>query len=179
MFQVVRSLFEIYAFIFGVVFLVLESRQLQIPEAFLNRLYKYALFVKFVWGRGCLYVFAGSMQLVQGGFLDIIVGGFVMFVGVVYVVVGHHTAKKLADLRQNLYSEDTLRAKFREADIEGNGSLTKEQFRTLTLGLGMDLSSSEAEAAFLHLGHDTGFLTFEQFRSWWANYDEDGNSIIV
>jgi len=171
--QLIRGLFEIYAFACAVVALVLESKQLQLPPACLRRLYQYALFLKFVWGRGCLYFVAGSFQLLQGGLFDFIVGAFVMFVGVVFVVVGRRTAKKLAELRQILYSEDTLRSKFQEADVDSTGSLSKDQFRTLLLSLGTRMTTNETEAAYMHLGQDSGSLTYNQFRSWWANFDVD------
>lgn len=170
MLQFVRALVEIYTLVLGVIILVLESRQLHLPEAFLNRLYKYALFLKFVWGRGCLYFVAGSLQLTQGSLIDVGIGAFVMFVGALYIVVGRQTAQKLRDLRQNLYSEDTLRTKFREADTTGTGKLTMDQFRTLTASLGMNLHRREVEAAFLHLDRDdSGALSFEDFKNWWTN----------
>jgi len=117
--------------------------------------------------------------MVYGSILDLFVGAFVMLVGVTYVVVGHRSAKKLANLRRNLYTEGTLRSKFQEADLEGNDSLTKDQFQMLVAGLGLRLSERETEAAFMHIGHDTGSLTYDQFRLWWSSHGEESEGSFV
>jgi hypothetical protein len=163
---------EIYALILSLVILVLESEQPHAPDAFMRNVFKYALFLKFVWGRGCLYFVAGTLQIAQGTLPDFGIGAFVMLVGVLSVVVGRQTAQKLRDLSESIYSEDTLRTKFREADTETTGALTINQFKTLTASLGMDLNGREAEATFDYMAQD-GTLTFKQFRSWWHEWAED------
>jgi hypothetical protein len=174
MFNITGALMEIYTLILSLIILVLESKRLHLPDAFMRNLYKYALFLRFVWGRGCLYFVAGTLQLAQGTFVDYGVGGFVMLVGVLYIVVGRQTAQKLRDLRKSIYSEDTLRTKFREADTETKGALTIIQFKTLAASLGMDLNGREAEAAFEYLdkSHD-GTLSYEEFKTWWSEWAED------
>lgn len=179
LFEIVKALIEIYAFALGLIIVILESRQLHLPESFLKSLYKYALFLKFVWGRGLLYFVAGSLQLSQGGIIDFVVGGFVMFVGALYIYVGQQTAIKLREMRKTLYSEQSLRTKFEESDREGKGKLTKEQFQDLIDRLGMHLNRRETEAAFLHISKDAGALSFDDFGEWWANCDEEHLDLLV
>ena len=175
--NIFSALIELYTCAGGFVILILEARLLNLPERFLENLYKYALFLKFVWGRGCLYFIVGTLQFMQGNVLDIAVGSFVMLVGALYIHSGRQAAEKLKDIRKNLYSEQTLRSKFEEADRDGDGGLTKEEFETLITEMGVVLNRREVEAAYLHLSQDTGSLTFNRFRSWFA--DGRGDDLIV
>jgi hypothetical protein len=173
-FDLLGVLLEFYTLVLSLVILVLESKQLKVSDSFMRKVYKYALLLRFVWGRGCLYVVAGTLQLVQGSFLDYAIGGFVMLVGVLYIVVGRRTAQKLRDMRKSIYSEDTLRTKFREADSDTKGALTLDQFKTLVSSLGMDLNGRQAEAAFEYMDKSQdGTLAFEEFKSWWSEWDDD------
>lgn len=168
------ALMSAYSFILGVIMIVLESRQLQVDEGWLKKIYKYALFLKFVWGRGILYFVAGTITMAQGEIGDLIVGGLAVGVGLLYIYIGRETASKLKALRSNLQSEQTLRAKFREADIGGTGNLSLPEFRTILVSLGMNMTRGESEAAFLTIDRtDVGEISFEDFRAWWNDWDED------
>lgn len=57
------ALVEVYTFLLGLVVIILETKAF--PTSFEQRLNKYALFLRFVWGRGCLYFVAGSLQATQ------------------------------------------------------------------------------------------------------------------
>lgn len=98
-------------------------------------------------------------------------------VGILYIVVGNSTAKKLQAIRKSLYSEATLRSKFQVANVEGDG-LNVKQFRFLCEDLELDLTRREAEAAFEHIqknGDETNEkLSYEEFKVWWENLEEDG-----
>jgi len=140
---------------------------------------KYALFLKFVWGRGCLYFVAGTLQLAQHSLVDVVSGGFMCFVGVTYIIVGRKTAQKLAELRNT--SEETLKSKFAQADLERSGTLTQTQFQNMTRSLGVEMNLRETESAFLQLGKDANEeLTYEECQNWWNQmYNDDAPSLIV
>lgn len=57
------ALVEVYAFLLGIVVIILETKAF--PKSVEQSLNKYALFLTFVWGRGCLYFVAGSLQATQ------------------------------------------------------------------------------------------------------------------
>jgi hypothetical protein len=57
------ALVEVYTFLMGLVVIILESKAF--PRRFEQNLNKYMLFLRFVWGRGCLYFVAGSLQATQ------------------------------------------------------------------------------------------------------------------
>ena len=187
-FRITNAILEFYTLVLGLIMLLLESRghlqwqrrQESLPhathlrgaEGCFRNLYRYALFLKFVWGRGGLYFVAGSLQLAQGHMVDFCIGGFVMLVGVLYIWIGRGTAAKLTQLRQAL-SEQTLRSKFQEADTDGNGTLSLENFKVLTDNLGMKLSRRECEVAFLCMDRsDAGKISFDDLQTWWVEWEE-------
>jgi COPI associated protein len=175
----IRLLIDLFLLATGLVLLVLESRQLNLPEPVLSNLYAHALFLKFVWGRGLLLVVAGVLQMGQGGGLVAwIVGAFVLLAGVVHVIVGRSAARKLAQLRAAM-SEQTLHGKFHEANVSGTGALSTEEFASLSASLGVPLGRGEAEAAFLHVSQDSTAIAFDRFRSWWSTSGGGGLNAVV
>jgi COPI associated protein len=170
----IRVLIDLFLMATGLVLLVLESRQLNLPELVLSNLYAYALFLKFVWGRGLLLIVAGVLQMGQGGgIVAWIVGAFVLLAGILHVVVGRSASHKLGELRAAL-SEQTLHGKFHEANVSGTGSLSSDEFASLCASLGVPLRRGEVEAAFLHVGQDSTAIAFDRFRSWWITSSSSG-----
>jgi COPI associated protein len=173
-FHISETIIEIYSILLGVIMILLESKQLNLPQKYLDKVYHYALFIKYVWGRGMLYLFAGTLHLLlQGSILDYIVGGMIVLVGVVYIIVGKMATKKLKDLRKSLHSDSQIKNKFTAADTTKKG-LTLDQFKTLTDQLGLDLNHREAEVIFLHLDKSAdGLLTYPEFQGWWTDLEEN------
>ena len=164
----ITAIFDIYTFSLGIIIVILESgRKLSFFSKLENNLYKNALFLKYVWGRGIIYFVAGTLQISKLSLVDFAVGSFVCFVGIMYIVIGRQAAKKLANYRSSITPEQ-LQVAFAEADTDGVGSLTMVQFRQLTISLRLDLSKKEAEAAFLQIDNSlTGRLTYESVQMWW------------
>jgi EF-hand domain pair len=108
---------------------------------------------------------------------DLIVGCFMILVGILYIYVGKRTAMKLSDLRKSLISEEQLRRKFQECDEDQSGTITKHQFKTLTDHMGLGLNRRELEAAWMYLDkEDIGEITYDEFQTWWVNWDLDDSS---
>lgn len=61
--DILSACVEVYTFLLGVVVIILETKAF--PKRFEQSLNKYALFLRFVWGRGCLYFVAGTLQATQ------------------------------------------------------------------------------------------------------------------
>lgn len=61
--QFLDALVEVYTFLLGLIVIILETKAF--PKRFEQGLNKYALFLRFVWGRGCLLFVAGSLQATQ------------------------------------------------------------------------------------------------------------------
>jgi len=164
------ALLEIYTFVLGVLALILEGRG-QIPffpSGWADVILKYALILRYVSGRGALYFVAGTLQLSQKGLLDLICGGFMTLVGVVYIIVGKRAQAKLRQLKNQAIPADVLKARFQQAASSKTGQLDMSSFKNLALSLGLDLNRRELETAFMIVDKDgDGLIKFSEFESWW------------
>lgn len=170
----IAVLIDIYTLLLAVMMVVLEyGNQLSFFAAYESSLYKNALFLKFVWGRGFFYFFAGSLEVSRRHIMNLIVGGYVCILGLAFVIVGRSAANKLAAARRSAFSSEELESKYQQADVEGAG-LTREQFGVLIGLLGMDLTRREIETTFLQLDTD-GRVSFSAVLGWWntGNATED------
>ena len=167
----VRALLAVFTFVLGIIMVMLEGKQIPFSGRVEDTIVKYAPFLKFVWGRGFLYFVAGILTIAGGGLIEMIVGAFVAFVGITFVVVGRRSASKLADLKKSQFSEVTLHAEFSSAS--GGGShITIQQFSKLVKNLNVDLNNTELEAAFMQVDKaDREKLTFAEFKNWWNGGD--------
>ena len=168
-FNLFGAVIEIYTLALGIVAMILEGKDFVLSQAAVSKIHKYALFLKFLWGRGALYFLCGTLELNELDFWNVLSGGYMCGVGVLFLLVGRRTAIKLKSLRKSLYSEQTLHHKFSQADIDAEGGLNLRQFRTLTISLGLDMTRRETEAAFAHMHHEESGekLTYDEFRTWW------------
>jgi len=175
--QLVGALIDSYIILLGIIVVILEGKDMFLSEILVQNIHKYALFLDFLWGRGMLYIFIGTMQLYQIDLFNLVSGGYMCIIGGLHIVVGNRTANKLKAIRKSLYSENTLRTKFQNADIEGDG-LNLQQFQSLCENLGLVLSSRESEAAFDYIQKinnvTTVKLRFESFQAWWNSSDGEG-----
>mmetsp|Transcript_20365 Transcript_20365/g.30619 ORF Transcript_20365/g.30619 Transcript_20365/m.30619 type:complete len:258 (-) Transcript_20365:117-890(-) len=173
-FHWVGAILGVYTFGLGCIMILLEgkegSNQFALLGDFESSLYKYALFVKFVWGRGILYFVAGTLEMAQAGSnpIELLVGIFVMAVGIAFVILGRRSAAKLDELRRKRYSPATLQSEFYTAS-EGSPSINVTQFQTLLRNLDVeDLEPTEWEAAFFQVEKaDRDTITFSEFQRWW------------
>lgn len=184
-FEFVGALMELYSFVIGIMIIVLESRNMLLSESLQTRIFKYALFLKLLWGRGCIYVFVGTLQLYHMDLWNLVAGGYMCAIGGLMIFVGHRTAYKLKNMRKSLYSTHELQAKFAQNDLDGDGGLNVQQFRKLTVSLGLDMTRRETEAAFNHMKKTSSEkLSYEEFHEWWTstemvdNIDENAFSFV-
>lgn len=181
-FNVVGALLDVYTFLLGIVVIILEgsTKNPLLPKRFSETIHKYALILRYVWGRGALYFIAGTLQCAQMGVADLLVGAFMSFVGIVYIVVGKRASEKLRQLKKSTVSEFTLRSEFHAADATGKGKLNSQGFKVLDQSLGLGLSKQEVEAAFLVMDKDNdGLITYEEFEAWWNSLDDTGTFQLV
>ena len=171
------ALMELFTLALGGVILVLESRQLSLPSEYMEKLLKYALFLKFIWGRGLLYCFAGALQAMQGSTADLVIGLYIMLLGLVFIALGYITAQKLALIGRRSFNSLTIKRKFQEANTDRTGQLTLEQFGVLLDSMDIPLNNREKEIAFLYLDTtDRGTLTVDEFQAW---FQEDTTTAIL
>mmetsp|Transcript_30313 Transcript_30313/g.61823 ORF Transcript_30313/g.61823 Transcript_30313/m.61823 type:complete len:268 (-) Transcript_30313:352-1155(-) len=173
-FHVVDAVLSVYCIFFGMLIIILEGKWIPCQKRCQAKIRKYMLFLDYVWGRGLLYMFAGSLQLIQFTLFDIPIGGYTVFIGFSYYVNGLHTSRKLSDLRKSLYNEEELRRRFAEVDVTNSGEMDYAHFAVFVQNLGLVLTRNEMEAAFynIDLDHNTT-IEFEEFLLWWRQWDFD------
>jgi len=174
-FDWISAIFDVYTFFLGIMIVILEAQnKLSFLSKVTSKLYRNAKFLSYLWGRGIVYFVAGTLEVSQREFLDLIVGGYVCFVGILFIFVGRRASKKLASVRRTACTAEQLQENFAKSDIDGKGSLTVTQFGELTTALGLDLNRREVEAAFMELDHsNTGRLTYESIQMWWSEGADD------
>jgi hypothetical protein len=187
-FHVTNLLLQVYTLALAALILVLESRQLSLPEPWLSKVVKYALFLKFIWGRGLLYVVAGSLHTATAETVSIfsfhtLVGLYLTLLGLVFIVLGYRTAQKLAAAGQRSINNLALQRHFRAADVDHSGQLTAAQFADLCARLELEptLSPRETEICFLYLDtEDRGTLSMADVAAWFdRDVDEESRGTIL
>ena len=74
--QLVGAVIDVYVIMLGSVIIVLEGKDMFLSKRLVQNLNKYALFLKFLWGRGCLYFICGTLQLTQIDLFTLVAGEF-------------------------------------------------------------------------------------------------------
>ena len=71
------AVMQLYTIILALVLLALEVPQIssKIPEGSKEMLYRYCLFIKYIWGRGIVLFVSGTLQFAQGGVVNWCIGG--------------------------------------------------------------------------------------------------------
>ncbi|KAL7546167.1 hypothetical protein ACHAWF_009509 [Thalassiosira exigua] len=181
-FKWITAIFEVYIIILGIVMIILEyGRSLSFFSKMEATLYKHALFLKYVWGRGVLYFIAGTLTIALEHLVAIIVGGYVCLVGILFIAVGRSAAKKLADARRSAITPEQLQERFAIADLDGKGALSLEQFsRMITQDLSLDMTRREVESAFLQLDCESrGRVSYESILKWWRDDADMGDFEVI
>ena len=117
--DLIHILISIYVCAFGALICILEGGQF-LPSwiaSVQGSLHDNARFLRFMWGRGCLFFFAGSLQFSHWSMLNCVVGMIMMVLGVTSVLVGKKAASKLGYLRKGKCYVQMIVVKRRFADF--------------------------------------------------------------
>lgn len=180
--EAIDAIMDIYCILLGMIMILLEyGHQLSFFASIQPSLYKNFLFLKYVWGRGFFYFFAGTLKISQRNpMMNIVVGCCVCILGLFLICVGRSAANKLAEARRSQFTPEDLENKFQESDVELKGSLDRDQFSSLLGSLGMDLNRREVEAVFLQLDDETtGRVSFDAFLNWFNTEAAENYSVIA
>ncbi|EEC51965.1 predicted protein [Phaeodactylum tricornutum CCAP 1055/1] len=196
--HLIHALLEVYTFALGGLMLLLESPSFAaglrndsttatntsatILRVLTARVHANARFLKFVWGRGLLYFVAGSLHFSEGGLMNSVIGGFVMIIGILYLVLGYQANRKLR-AAAHAHPVDSLRQQFTTANERGNGTLNAEEFQTFVASIGMtNLGRHELEVVYAHVPTEntSGEISWDDFARWWnANAAEPASAASV
>mmetsp|Transcript_986 Transcript_986/g.1285 ORF Transcript_986/g.1285 Transcript_986/m.1285 type:complete len:283 (-) Transcript_986:179-1027(-) len=136
---------------------------------------------RFLWGRGLLYISAGTLCVAQMWIVNIYAGSFMIAVGFIAVIVGVHASRKFAALRNSLADESFLLLVFSNYDTDGDGCISPSEFAVLLADLGMELDDRYTLKAFHVIDTDDDRrISFEEFSHWWSSgYIERGRKKVA
>ena len=94
-----------------------------------------------------------------------------IFVGLVYVIVGRSTLKSLREAQKTVYTQSQLKSKFSKVNKNGSDSLDLVEFRDLVVNqLGLSLTARETEIAFMMVDKNADQrISFDEFKKFWNN----------
>jgi len=168
--NVIHIMVSVYVCLFGALICILEGAEylpawtITVQATFHDQ----ARFLRFRWGRGVLFFFAGSLQFSHWSMLNVIVGGTMMVLGLISIGTGRRAADKLGQLRQSIPDENALQRNFTAHDSL-NGFLSMHDFISMVGSLGLEFGPNETEAAFAAIDKDNdGQISYEDFKTWWG-----------
>lgn len=141
-----------------------------------------AKFLSSTWGRGLFSFFVGSLQFSNWNMLDLTVGGFMMILGCLAMGVSMATARGLKTLKVRIKDESTLKRKWKEHDVNRDGSLDVKELTAFLQDARVNMSRNEVAAVFLAL--DKNFddrISYQELLEWWksAGTHEPDRILIV
>jgi len=171
-FAPVLAILYIYFFCAGALMSALEFKDSFIPAAYRETIRKEALFLYRPYGRAGFYFGVGLILISVGGVVTPLIGIYTAAVGL-YIYYGSLGAlKSLNALRAQAHDEATMRAKFAEADSDGNGYIEPNELAVVCAALGSTLKKNELETAvFLLDKNEDGKISYEEFKTWWVGTD--------
>lgn len=176
-----KFLISVYTFSFGIVICILEGRMF-VPEThkYQQKLCNYVRLLKYVWGRGLFYFFAGTLQFSQMRILDMASGSFMIFVGIISLIVGNRTSKKLSQLSESIGDEEKLWEKFVQYDTDRDDFLEQADFAQLVYDMGLNLDNNEHVAAFATIdADDDQKISYGDLKSWWSGFNSKASHEVA
>jgi hypothetical protein len=164
--------------------IVLEGRALGVRNPTNHRarirsaVTRYLNLFKLLWGRGMLYIFAGSLNLTID-FEWVVYSAFAMiFVGIIAIIAGAHASHNLSQLRTSLTDESFLWVKFSHNDTEKDGFIELNGFAELLWSLGLEFDDMYTFKAFQQIDRDQDKkISFDEFKHWWVVTQNDGHQL--
>jgi len=178
--EIMEIFVSIYLILFGLLTCLLESGDISSkPSTFSNyccsfrcvthirmSVLKNATFLRHPIGRSLFYIFLGTISFSQANIPSFIAGGYVVFIGIAWAIVGVFLEKRLESVFRGFDDEEMLIQIYREHENE-QGMLDEKGFLRIVRRMDPDLTKIEAYAAFLELNvNRDGHVEFEDWRRW-------------
>lgn len=165
--------------------LVLEGRVLMYNRSPMNTrarvrgvATRYLNVTRLVWGRGLLYIFAGSMNLTVDFKYVIYTGLPLCVLGLIAIATGAHASYTLDRLKSSLTDESYLWGRFNANDSDNDGQVDINSFAELLWDLGLEFDDVYTYKAFQQIDKDgDGKISFEEFKNWWVITQNDNRRL--
>jgi EF-hand domain pair len=135
---------------------------------------RYLNILRLLWGRGCMYIFTGSMNLTIFHTYTLYTGLALIGLGCLAILIGAHASFNLERLKLSLTDDSFLWSKFESADSDGNNLIDICEFSNLVWSLGLELDDAYTYRAFAQIDKDSDArINFQEFKSWWIAVQDD------
>ena len=182
--DVFKGFLYLYTLLFGILICILEGSFVKI-EALTNLrlgIIQSVPILKYLTGRGALYMFSGSLQLSHFVPMNMFSGLYLLGVGTLFVSIGISTKKRLSKLKKTLKDERLLKKYYSKFDKDGDGVMNHDEFGAFVAFVtGEDMDEDELEAAFGIMDpHDKGYVNYDELKLWWHGFkpEEDEENAI-
>lgn len=139
---------------------------------------RYLNICRLLWGRGLLYIFAGTMNLTISHQYTLYSGLSLMGLGVLAICSGAHASYNLDKVKSSLTSEAYLWGQFDACDDDKDNLIDMNGFAELIWALGLELDDAYTHKAFSQIDRqENAKISFEQFRDWWIVAQNNGRSL--
>mmetsp|Transcript_66717 Transcript_66717/g.134488 ORF Transcript_66717/g.134488 Transcript_66717/m.134488 type:complete len:232 (+) Transcript_66717:48-743(+) len=166
-------LLDLWVLIFGLIMVLVEDFRFSGDfrrGLTRRRLYYYFRFLFIPPGRGYYYLLVASLLLVRSmeSTADMVLGGYVAFLAVVSVLVGHVAAHKLHKLKFAFASEATIKQHFQAQLLETPDELSPQELQRFCEGVGVSLGPIALDDAIGLIDNDqSGSVSLSEFIDWW------------
>ncbi len=136
---------------------------------------RYLNILRLLWGRGCLYMFTGSMNITIFFVPYSLYTGLALIgLGVLAIFVGSHASFNLERLKMSLTDHSFLWSKFEAADTDKDNLIDISEFSNLVWSLGLELDDAYTFRAFSQIDDDSDArINFREFKNWWIAVQDD------
>lgn len=177
-FNLIQVIVDLYLILFGAIIVVIMSGSkdlnlfAKLAPTYRATLFYYCKFLQRTWGRGLFYFFVGSLQFAPLDPLSLLLGLYMMSLGVICIAIGRKTALNLSKLRGAIYSENKLQQSFKK--FAKQGTIERDGFQKLLKSFDVQMSKSELDMAFdLIESNCNNQIDFHEFLSWWNEWEHE------
>lgn len=169
------SIVSIFLFTIGFIIIQLEARPFHMQNDFMYRsICRVFSSLRYVWGRGFLYLFSGAMQLLLLSTWCMASGIYFIILGILSVVFGYRASLKLCALRNSIGTKDEIKFLFHSFDANRDGYLDMEEFREMLRAMDQNLKNNVFVAAIAAIDlENKQKISYDDFETWWEGYNND------
>lgn len=121
--------------------MMLEGKQCMCPDRLMQFMFTEAKFLTLLNGRGGLYAFLGTLLLSQWPQLfDVLLGFYMVFIGVLMILVGSHAKGKMEVMKSHLTDEETVRTEFEVCVLIHHATMVQLSFLPLASDVQLNIS---------------------------------------
>lgn len=166
---------SMFLFITGFVIVQLEARPFYMQSALIYRsICRVFSSLRYVWGRGFLYLVSGTIQLLLFSKWCMASGIYFIILGIFSVAFGYRASLKLCALRNSIGTKDEIKFMFHSFDSNRDGYLDMEEFRAMLRAMDQNLNHNDFVAAIAAIDLDNKQkISYDDLETWWEGYNEN------